>query len=121
MADARSHLFYRRAEGRFRESARSSRPGNFTVPIALLPGRNGFKPEINLVYSTGNGNGPVGLRWALSIPGVSRRTAKGVPPYNDATDVFLLSGSEDLVPIALVLGLSAKKSPGTRGGTHSQA
>jgi hypothetical protein len=33
--------------------------GNFTVPIALSPGRNGFQPEINLVYSTGNGNSPL--------------------------------------------------------------
>lgn len=31
--------------------------GNFTVPIALTPGRNGFQPDISLVYSTGNGNG----------------------------------------------------------------
>lgn len=28
--------------------------GNFTVPIALPAGRNGFQPELNLVYSTGN-------------------------------------------------------------------
>ena len=28
--------------------------GNFTVPVALSPGRNGFVPELNLVYSTGN-------------------------------------------------------------------
>ena len=34
---------------------------NFTVPIALPPGRNGFKPQLNLTYSTGNGNGPFGL------------------------------------------------------------
>jgi len=27
--------------------------GNFTVPIAIPPGRNGFQPELNLVYSTG--------------------------------------------------------------------
>jgi hypothetical protein len=32
--------------------------GNFTVPIALPPGRNSFQPQLNLVYSTGNGNGP---------------------------------------------------------------
>jgi hypothetical protein len=45
--------------------------GNFTVPIALPAGRNGFQPQLNLVYSTGNGNGPFGLGWALSVPGVS--------------------------------------------------
>lgn len=45
--------------------------GNFTVPIALPPGRNGFQPQLNLVYSTGTGNSPFGLGWGLSIPGVT--------------------------------------------------
>jgi hypothetical protein len=40
--------------------------GNFTVPIALPPGRNGFQPQLSRVYSTGNGNGPFGLGWALN-------------------------------------------------------
>ncbi|MCI0698184.1 FG-GAP-like repeat-containing protein [candidate division KSB1 bacterium] len=73
--------------------------GNFTVPIALPTGRNGFQPEINLVYSTGNGNSPFGLGWSLSIPGVSRKTSKGIPRYDDAKDTFILSGAEDLVPV----------------------
>ncbi len=73
--------------------------GNFTVPIALPPGRNGFQPELNLVYSTGHGNGPFGLGWSLSIPGVSRKTSKGVPLFDDEKDTFLLSGAEDLVPV----------------------
>lgn len=47
--------------------------GNFTVPIALPPGRNGFQPQLNLTYSTGNGNGFWGLGWGLSIPGVTRK------------------------------------------------
>src|SRR5215813_13754080 len=71
---------------------------NFTVPIALPPGRNGFQPQLSLVYSTGSGGGVFGLGWALSIPGVSRKTSKGVPRYQDDKDVFVLSGSEDLVP-----------------------
>jgi hypothetical protein len=80
--------------------------GNFTVPIALPPGRNGFQPRLNLVYSTGNGNGPFGLGWGLSIPGVSRKTSRGIPRYGDERgtlsnrDTFLLSGAEDLVPVA---------------------
>ncbi|MGH7491838.1 MAG: SpvB/TcaC N-terminal domain-containing protein [bacterium] len=73
--------------------------GNFAVPIALPPGRNGFQPEINLGYSTGNGNGPFGLGWSLSIPGVSRKTSKGIPGYDKAKDTFILSGAEDLVPV----------------------
>src|SRR3954469_24032681 len=75
--------------------------GNFTVPIALPPGRNGFQPQLSLVYSTGNGNGPFGLGWSLSVPGITRKTAKGVPRYRDAadSDTFVLSGAEDLVPV----------------------
>ncbi len=79
--------------------------GNFTVPIALPPGRNGFQPQLNLVYSTGNGNGPFGLGWSLSIPGVARQTARGVPRYHDydkdlaKRDTFILSGAEDLVAV----------------------
>lgn len=74
--------------------------GNFSVPIAVPPGRNGFQPELTLGYSSGNGNGVFGMGWALGIPGVSRKTSKGIPVYNDKTDVFILSGAEDLVPVA---------------------
>ncbi len=76
--------------------------GNFTVPISLPTGRNGFQPSLDLVYSTGNGNGPFGLGGSLGIPGVSRKTSKGVPSYDDSTDVFILSGAEDLVLVKRV-------------------
>src|SRR5262245_31485443 len=71
--------------------------GNFSIPIALPPGRNGFQPKLALGYSTGHSNGPLGLGWRLGIPGVARKTAKGVPVYDDDADVFVLSGVEDLV------------------------
>src|SRR5205823_14913642 len=32
-------------------------------------------------------------------PSISRKTDKGLPRYSDATDTFLISGAEDLVPI----------------------
>jgi RHS repeat-associated protein len=73
--------------------------GNFTVPIALPPGRNGFQPQISLGYSSGQGNGPFGLGWGLSIPGVARQTSKGIPQYDEQKDTFILSGAEDLVPV----------------------
>ncbi|MGB3612604.1 MAG: SpvB/TcaC N-terminal domain-containing protein, partial [Elainellaceae cyanobacterium] len=79
--------------------------GNFSVPIALPPGRNGLQPQLSIVYSTGNGNGPFGSGWGLSIPGVMRKTAKGLPQYRDRSanpedwDTFVLSGAEDLVPV----------------------
>lgn len=72
--------------------------GNFSVPIEAPPGRNGFQPQLSLVYSTGNGISPFGLGWDLSIPGVSRKTSKGIPRYA-GEDIFILSGAEDLVSI----------------------
>ena len=71
--------------------------GNYSVPIAISPGRNGFGPTLSLQYSSGNGNGPFGLGWQLSIPRITRKTEKGLPRYDD-TDVFVMSGAEDLVP-----------------------
>src|SRR5207247_7617713 len=44
--------------------------GNFTVPIALPPARNGFQPQLRLGYTTGNGSGAFGLGWSISVPGV---------------------------------------------------
>jgi RHS repeat-associated protein len=88
--------------------------GNFTVPIGLPPGRNGFQPRIDLVYSTGNGNGPFGLGWGLSIPGVSRKTSRGIPRYGDEGDTFLLSGAEDLVQFEQSAG-TARYRPRTEG------
>ena len=75
--------------------------GNFSVPISLPSGRNGFQPELGLTYSTGNGNTCFGLGWQLSVPGVSRKTSKGIPVYDDEKDTFLLSGAEDLLPVGL--------------------
>jgi RHS repeat-associated protein len=73
--------------------------GNFSVPLALPPGRNGFQPQLSLVYSTGQGQGPFGLGWNIGLPHISRKTSKGVPHYNEQQDVFILSGAEDLVPV----------------------
>ena len=71
------------------------------VPIATPPGRSGFGPSLALSYGTGAGNGPFGLGWHLSQPSVTRKTSKGLPRYEDAidSDVFLLSGSDELVPM----------------------
>jgi hypothetical protein len=78
--------------------------GSLTVPIATSPGRSGFSPQLSLSYDSGIGNGPFGLGWSLSLPSITRRTDKGLPRYNDFetsewTDIFILSGAEDLVPV----------------------
>ncbi|RCJ42356.1 hypothetical protein A6770_35100 [Nostoc minutum NIES-26] len=89
--------------------------GNFTIPIALPRGRNGFQPQLNLVYSTGNGNGAFGLGWNLSIPGISRQTSKGIPRYDDQNDIFVLSGAEDLVPVSNPAPEITRYRPRTEG------
>ncbi len=76
--------------------------GSMSVPIALSPGRGGFGPQLSLSYDSGAGLGIFGLGWQIGLPGISRKTDKGLPKYQDSdgpeSDVFILSGAEDLVP-----------------------
>ncbi len=80
--------------------------GSMSVPLAVTPGRAGFGPQLSLSYDSGAGNGPFGLGWNLTLPSITRKTDKGLPRYCDAeeSDVFLLSGAEDLVPELLADG-----------------
>jgi Salmonella virulence plasmid 65kDa B protein len=75
--------------------------GSMSVPIATSPGRSGFGPQLSISYDSGAGNGPFGFGWSLSLSSITRKTNKGLPKYwdGDESDVFVLSGSEDLVPV----------------------
>lgn len=75
--------------------------GSLTIPIFTSPGRSDFFPKLSLSYDSGAGNGPFALGWHLSIPSVTRKTDKGLPLYDDASasDVFILSDAEDLMPV----------------------
>ncbi|MBS0156141.1 MAG: hypothetical protein JSS38_16230 [Nitrospira sp.] len=90
--------------------------GSMTVPIVTSPGRSGFGPQLSLSYDSGAGNGPFGFGWSLSLPRITRKTEKGLPKYLDGhgqvadSDVFILSGSEDLVSI-LVKNAAGKWEP----------
>ena len=90
--------------------------GSMIVPIATSPGRSGFGPQLSLSYDSGAGNGPFGFGWSLSLPAITRKTDKGLPRYRDwspdpqEADVFVLSGSEDLVPV-LRQGVSGLEIP----------
>ena len=74
--------------------------GSMSIPIATSSGRSGFAPQLSLSYDSGSGNGLFGLGWNLSLPSITRKTDKGLPRYWDAeeSDIFILSGAEDLVP-----------------------
>lgn len=73
---------------------------SFQVPVKTSPSRNAFHPELFLSYDSGNGNSIFGLGWSMGIASITRKTQKGLPKYDDQneSDVFLFSGSEDLVP-----------------------
>ncbi len=75
--------------------------GAMTIPIATSPGRAGFGPQLTLSYDSGSGNGPFGFGWSLSLPAITRKTDRGLPKYFDReeSDVYLISGAEDLVPV----------------------
>jgi hypothetical protein len=75
--------------------------GSMTVPVFASPGRAGFGPQLSLSYDSGAGNGAFGFGWNLSAPSITRRTDRGLPKYEDweESDIFILSGAEDLVPV----------------------
>jgi RHS repeat-associated protein len=73
--------------------------GSYAVPLHLPAGPNEQRPRLTLSYSTGSGNGPFGLGWRLGLPRVERRTDRGLPDYDDATDTFVLGDAEELVPV----------------------
>jgi RHS repeat-associated protein len=68
-----------------------------SIPIFASPCRD-FTPALALSYSSGSGNGPWGLGFSLSVPQISRQTRRGTPTYQN-TDIFVLSGAADLVPL----------------------
>ncbi len=80
----------------------SGEPGNRcrrlpSIPVFTSPGRGGFHPELTLQYDSGQGNGPFGVGWSLSLPRITRKTDKGLPRYIDGapaadSDTFVLSG-----------------------------
>src|SRR5579872_1502719 len=80
--------------------------GTSTIPIYVSPGRSGFAPQLELSYNSGSGNGAFGFGWSISLPMITRKTDKGLPQYEDAqeSDVFILSGAEDLMPALVQSG-----------------
>lgn len=74
--------------------------GSMAVPIFASPGRSGFGPQLSINYDSGAANGPFGFGWNLAIPSITRKTDKGLPLYRDnaESDIFILSGAEDLMP-----------------------
>lgn len=77
--------------------------GSLSVPLPVSSGRSGFGPQLSINYDSSAGNSIFGMGWSLSLPSITRRTDKGIPQYHDngESDIFILSGAEDLVPVLL--------------------
>jgi hypothetical protein len=74
--------------------------GSFSLPVPVSPGRSGFGPELALSYDSGGGTAYSGWVGTSGCPPLHARLTRDWPKYDDATesDVFILSGAEDLVP-----------------------
>ena len=85
----------------------SAGTATFSIPIALPKGRAGVQPSLELAYSTGAGNGNVGIGWSLAVPYIARQTDKGLPRYietadgrwHEEEDTFIYNGGQELVPV----------------------
>jgi RHS repeat-associated protein len=69
----------------FTGTARLELPLAGSVPRRLVP-------DLSLLYSSGTGNGPLGIGWRHSIGSIGRYTADGVPRY-DERDTFVFAGT----------------------------
>lgn len=96
--------------------------GSLTIPVPVSAGRSGFGPTLSLSYDSGRGNGPLGFGWQISTPSITRKTDKGLPRYldQDESDIFILSGAEDLVPVLDATGKSSVRTTRTLHGTTYQ-
>lgn len=67
---------------------------SMSIPIAVPPGRKGIQPNISLNYSSGLGNGILGVGWNLELGCIERSLKKGVPAYDTSDSFMLNSGSQ---------------------------
>ncbi|MBX3255088.1 MAG: hypothetical protein KF862_13175 [Chitinophagaceae bacterium] len=71
----------------------------YSIPLPFSAGRAGTTPNLSLSYNSGAGNSEFGLGWSVDIPCIQRKSDKKLPEYKESidSDIFLLSGAEDLV------------------------
>ena len=85
------------------EPSAATGTSSYSVSITVPPGVVGFQPSLALRYSSGAGNGELGLGWSMGLPVVQRGTDRGLPRYDDSDTIVLRGmggGAEDLVQLA---------------------
>ena len=94
--------------------------GALTIPIAVSPGRSGFTPQLLLSYDSGGPNDVQGVGMGLMVPSIVCKTDKGLPCYRyddqEESDVFILTGNEDLVPVLCRTGGGWQRDDEERDG-----
>ena len=60
------------------------------IPLPLPAVR--LTPALSLIYHSHQGNGPLGLGMALTLPSIARQTSRSIPSYEDGRDIFLFEG-----------------------------
>lgn len=68
---------------------------SLSLPLPVSAGR-GDAPALSLNYNSGSGNGPFGQGWSCPVMSVARRTARGVPNWQD-DDEFIGPDGEVLI------------------------
>jgi len=76
-----------------------SRIGLIGAPIAMGPGRSGFRSQLTLFYDSIAGHDLLGLGWSPSPTSGTRKANKGLFKHRDAegADVSILSRAEESV------------------------
>ena len=77
-------------------TANNSGTANLSYPIEIPAGRQGMQPSLALTYSSGGGNGWLGVGWDISIPSITVETRWGVPRYDQQkeSEVYLYEGEQ---------------------------
>ena len=60
------------------EKAGNIGAARLSYPILVPPGRRGTAPQLTLEYTSGGGNGPMGVGWRLSLSVIQRSTRNGL-------------------------------------------
>ena len=76
--------------------ANNSGTANLSYPIEIPAGRQGMQPSLALTYSSGGGNGWLGVGWDISIPSITVETRWGVPRYDQSkeSEVYVYEGEQ---------------------------
>ncbi len=74
---------------------------HFNFPIVVPDGRNGQKPNIDLVYDSQSGriNDIFGFGWSLSIPSIERINQKGIETLYTNNDIFNSSFDGEIIKV----------------------